>query len=151
MAATPADRPPGLGAPTRTGSGCSSDRYRQFNVDAVAGPGFNSLGLESGRNVMHGCMDKIVDLSIFRDIRMGGNRRLELRMDVFNAFNTVVITGRNTNIQYDNPTSQNILNSQTLADGSLNPQRLTPRTAGFGAANAARDLRSMQLQFRFRF
>ena len=133
------------------GNGCSSDRYRQFNVDAVAGPGFNSLGLESGRNSMRGCMDKMVDLSIFRDIRMGGSRRLEVRMDVFNAFNTVVITGRNTNIQYDNPTSQNVLNSQTMPDGSLNPQRLTPRTAGFGAANAARDLRSMQLQFRFRF
>jgi hypothetical protein len=133
------------------GSGCSSDQFRQFNVDAVTGPTFGSVGLESGRNILRGCPERIVDLSIFRDIRMGGSRRLELRVDMFNAFNTVVYTNRNTTIQYDNPTSLNILNSQTQPDGSPNPLRLTPRTAGFGAATGAMDLRSVQVQVRFRF
>jgi hypothetical protein len=133
------------------GNGCSSDQYRQFDVTMVAGPTYNSVGLESGRNLLRGCPDHTVDLSISRDIRVGGNRRLELRVDMFNAFNAVVFTNRNTTIQYDNPLSQNILNSQTNADGSLVSTRLTPRTAGFGAATAAQNMRSVQLQFRFSF
>ena len=133
------------------GSGCSSNQYRQFNTDAVTGANFGSVGLESGRNIMRGCAERIVDLSISRDIRMGGNRALEMRVDMFNALDTVVFTGRNTTVNFDNPTGMNVLNSQTMPDGSLNPQRLTPRTAGFGAANNALAMRSVQLQFRFSF
>ena len=133
------------------GSGCSSDQYRQFNVDAVRGPSFGSVGLESGRNIMRGCAERIVDLSISRHIRLGGNRALEMRVDMFNALDTVVYTGRNTTVNFDNPTNMNVLNSQTMPDGSLNPARLTPRNAGFGAANNALAMRSVQLQFRFSF
>ncbi len=133
------------------GSGCSSDQYRQFNVDAVSGPTFNSVGLESGRNIMRGCALRLVDLSVSRDIRMGGNRALEFRVDMFNALNTVVFDLRNTTINYNNPDSQTILNPQTLPDGSLVPTRLTPRTAGFGAATRALAMRSMQVQVRFSF
>jgi hypothetical protein len=133
------------------GDGCSGDRYRMFNVAAVTGPGYGSVGLESGRNILRDCADTFVDMAISRDIRMGGNRTLEFRLDVYNVFNTVVFTGFNTNISFDNPTNMNILNSQTLPDGSLNPNRLTPRTAGFGAANNAANLRSMQVQIRFSF
>ncbi|MGH9309955.1 MAG: hypothetical protein ACRD1U_11310, partial [Vicinamibacterales bacterium] len=133
------------------GSGCSSDRYRQFNVAAVTGPTFGSVGMESGRNILRDCADKFVDMAISRDIRLGGNRTLEFRLDVYNVFNTVVFDDFNSNISFDNPTNMNILNSQTLPDGSLNPQRLTPRTAGFGAAERARPLRSMQVQVRFSF
>jgi hypothetical protein len=134
-----------------TGSGCSSNQYRQFNTDAVSGPTFGSVGLESGRNNLRGCPERFVDLAIARDIRMGGNRTFQVRMDVYNVFDTVVYTGRNTTINYNNPTQQTQLNAQYLPDGTLNPQRLTPRTAGFGAANNALPLRSMQLQFRFSF
>ena len=76
------------------GSGCSDDPYRQFNVNAVSGPSYNSVGLESGRNILRGCFDKRVDLSLSRDIRMGGNRTLEFRLDVFNVFNNVIYTNR---------------------------------------------------------
>ena len=31
------------------GSGCSSDQYAQFNANAFAGPTYNSIGDESGR------------------------------------------------------------------------------------------------------
>jgi hypothetical protein len=133
------------------GSGCSSNQYRQFNTAAVMGPSFQSVGLESGRNIMRGCPEKFVDLAISRDIRMGGNRTFEIRLDVFNVFDTVVYTGRSTTIQFNNPAAQTQLNPQYLPDGTLNPQRLTPRTAGFGAATNAAALRSMQLQFRFSF
>jgi hypothetical protein len=133
------------------GSGCASDQFRQFNPAAVTGPSYGSVGLESARNSMRACPNKIVDLSLSRDIRMGGSRTLELRLDVFNAFNTVVYTGRAGQIQFVSPTNLTIRNSQTLADGSLDPNRQTPRTAGFGAATNAMNLRNLQMQVRFSF
>ena len=54
-------------------------------------------------------------------------------------------------MQYRSPTDLTILNSQYLADGSLDPTRLTPRNAGFGAATGAQPMRNMQLQIRFGF
>ena len=100
---------------------------------------------------MRACPNKIVDLSLSRDIRVGASRALEFRLDVFNAFNTVVINNRQNEIQFVSPTDLTIRNSQTLADGSIDPARLTPRTAGFGAATAAMGMRTMQMQVRFRF
>ena len=75
----------------------------------------------------------------------------QLRADVFNAFNTVVITGRNTAVTFDNPTNMRVMNSQFNDDGSINQNRLKPRDAGFGAANSAADMRNIQLQVRFSF
>jgi hypothetical protein len=133
------------------GSGCSGDQYVQFNTAAVTGPTYGSVGLESARNSMRACPNKITDLSLSRNIRLGGNRGLEFRLDMFNAFNTVVISDRQEQIQFVSPTNLTIRNSQTLADGSINPARLTPRTAGFGAAQNAFAMRTMQVQIRFRF
>ncbi len=102
----------------------------------MTGPSYNSVGLESGRNIMRGCFDNRIDLALSRDIRMGGNRTLEFRLDVFNVFNNVIYTGRvRTQVQYNSPTDLTLRNSQTLADGSNDPARLVPRNAGFGAAN----------------
>jgi hypothetical protein len=133
------------------GTGCSDNQYAQFNASAVTGPGYNSVGLESGRNYMRGCSDHRVDLSLLRAVRLGGNRRLDFRLDIFNAFNAVIITGRNTTANFNNPTSMTLQNNQFNADGSLNQSRLTPRTAGFGAATAAEAMRNIQLQVRFQF
>jgi hypothetical protein len=44
-----------------------------------------------------------------------------------------------------------VRNSQTLAGGSIGPARLTPRTAGFGAAASAQAMRNVQVQIRFAF
>ena len=133
------------------GSGCSSDQYAQFNYAAVRGPGYGSVQLESGRNYLRGCWDKRIDLSIMRAIRLGGSRRLELRADIFNAFNAVVITGRSITAEFDNPTSMTLQNNQYNADGTLNQNRLQPKSAGFGAATTAYALRNIQLQIRFQF
>ena len=100
---------------------------------------------------MIGCANKILDLSLARTIRMGGSRQLQFRIDAFNALNTVIYTGRNTSINWQTPTNLTVNNSQTLPDGSLNPARLLPRNAGFGAANAAADMRSFQAMIRFQF
>ena len=134
------------------GSGCSSDQFAQFNASAFAGPTYNSLGDESGANLLNGCWDKTTDLAIARNIRIGGSRQLQFRLDLFNAFNAAVINARNTTIQYNNPSAATtITNNQFMADGSVNPARLTPATAGAGAATGALGMRSVQMQIRFTF
>jgi hypothetical protein len=133
------------------GSGCSSNQYAQFNTAAFAGPLPGSNGLESGRNYMTGCADKTVDLAIQRNIRLGGSRTFQVRADLFNAFNTAVYTSRQTTLQLNSPTDHTIRNAQHLADGSLDPARLIPRNAGFGAGTVAMGMRSVQLQFRLQF
>jgi hypothetical protein len=128
------------------GSGCSSNQYKQFNTAAVAGPDYNSVGLESGRNYLVGCPDHTTDLAIARNIRLGGGRQVQLRVDAFNAFNSAIITNRNASVNYTSPADQTVRNPQYVANqgdtllapgaaGSvLVPTRLTPRNAGFGAA-----------------
>ncbi len=133
------------------GSGCSDNQYKQFNTAAVTGPQYGSVGLESGRFLLGGCPDHTVDLAVARNIRLGGNRNVQFRLDIFNAFNTVIYNARERNVIYRSPTDLTIVNSQYLPDGSLDPTRLTPRTAGFGAATGAQPLRNMQLQLRFQF
>ena len=133
------------------GSGCSDDQYRQFNVSAVAAPSYGSVGLESGRNYMIGCANKILDLSLARTIRLGGSRQLQFRVDAFNALNTVIYNNRNASINWQTPTNLTVNNSQTLPDGSLAPNRLLPRNAGFGAATGAENMRSFQGMIRFQF
>ena len=133
------------------GKGCTDNQYAQFNMNSVTGPGYFSNGLESGRNILLGCPDHTVDLAIARNIRLGGGRAVQLRLDAFNAFNVAIINGRQTQIQYNSPTDLFIRNNQFLADGSLDPARLTPKNAGFGAATGAQTMRNLQLTARFSF
>lgn len=133
------------------GSGCSDNQYAQFNTAAFAGPTYNSLGLESGSNNLGGCFERIMDLSIARHFRVGGSRRAQLRIDMFNAFNTVVINARQNQLQLNSPTDQTIRNNQFLANGDINPARLRPRDAGYGAATGALAMRTIEVQLRFQF
>ena len=117
---------------------------------ALSGPQVGSTGLESGRNLLTGCKDTAVDLAIQRTIRIGGNRQLQLRADVFNAFNTVVYNGRaNDSVQ-----------QRHRHDGAQlavprgrhdRPGWTQPNPAGFGAATSALALRSVQLVIKFNF
>ena len=133
------------------GSGCTDNQYGQFNVTAFSGPLPGSVGLESGRNVMIGCPNHTLDLSIARRIGIGSSREIQLRVDVFNALNTVIYNGVVTTLQLNSPTDQTVRNSQYLADGTVDSSRLLPRNAGFGAANSAQAMRSVQAQIRFQF
>jgi hypothetical protein len=133
------------------GSGCSSNQYGQFNTAAFQGPAYGSVGLESGRNYMNGCFDKTVDLSVARNIRLGGSRTAQIRFDIFNALNTVVYSSRATQLQLSDPQTQILRNGQYNSDGSINQSRLQPRSAGFGAATNAQSMRAVQIQLRFQF
>ena len=132
-------------------SGCLSDQYSQFDTSVFRGPTYNSVGLESGRYYMSGCVDKTIDFAIARNFPIRGGRNVQIRAELFNAFDAVVINNRVTQLQLTNPTDQAIRNGQFNADGTINQARLQPRNAGFGAATAAQDMRSVQLQIRFQF
>jgi hypothetical protein len=135
------------------GSGCGSNPYAEFNVAAFQGPTYNSTGSESGSSLLHQCFNNTTDLAILRSFRLfSEQRRFSFRLEAFNVFNTVVINGINTTMNLASPAAPSaITNNQYNADGSLNAARLTPATAGFGAATGAQAMRTVEAQFRFVF
>jgi hypothetical protein len=136
-----------------TGKGCSSDPYRQFNAAAFQGPLVGSVGLESSNDYLKGCFSSTLDLSIARNIRLGGTRVLQLRADMFNAPNNAQITGRQTSLTLINPTDP--VTPQNLpydpATGQILANRVRPNQAGFGAVNAYQNPRNIQGYIRFSF
>jgi hypothetical protein len=133
------------------GSGCSGDIYRQFNTAAFAPPLAGSLGLESGNDYLRGCFFQALDLALERAIRLGETRRLEFRLDVFNATNRAGITGRNTSMNVVSPTDSTITNLPFDSSGNLIASRAQPKNAGFGVANGYQGARSLQAWIRFIF
>ena len=91
------------------------------------------------------------NLAISRVFKLGGARTAQFRVEMFNAFNAVVYNARQTQLQLVSPTNQTIRNSQFLADGTVDPNRLKTTAAGFGAATGAQPLRTIQAQLRFSF
>ncbi|MEO8071084.1 MAG: hypothetical protein ABI652_06755, partial [Acidobacteriota bacterium] len=141
-----------------TGGGCSGDLTRQFNTSAFSAPlpsaTSPSLGLESGLNYLTGCWDHTVDLALARNIRLGGRRSLQLRLEAFNVFNSVIINARNATITYASLANATAGTSNNLPyddNGTLIGARNVPQSAGFGVATNAQALRSMQVQVRFGF
>ena len=144
------------------GSGCSSNQYAQFNAAVVQGPTYGSLGLESGRNILRNCADHTVDMALSKSIRLPGQKSILFRADFYNLFNSYIINGRVTTATFNNPTSMTLTNSETLAGGTVDPNRLLPKNAGFGAATSAQQNggqgglgsnynRTITLQVRFQF
>jgi hypothetical protein len=134
------------------GPGCSSNQYAQFTATAFSGPATGSVGLESSNNYLKGCWVSIIDLSLARNIRLGGGRSIQLRVDAFNAPNNSEITGRVTSMTLNSLTTPTtIVNNQFNADGTLNQTRLQPQNAGFGAVNAWQNPRTIQAYIRFSF
>jgi hypothetical protein len=136
------------------GSGCSGNVFGELNASAVKGPGYGSVGMDSPRLNMRGCPTNNVDASIVRRFRFWKfqeARSFEFRADIFNTLNKVQITGISTTATFNNPTNMVLQNSEYNADGTIASGRSLPKNAGFGAANAAAAMRSIQLEVRFRF
>ena len=94
----------------------------------------------------------VLDLSIARNIRLGGGRMLQLRVDMFNAPNKAQITGRNTTLNLTSPSDPvTPLNLPYDANGNILPNRVRPNQAGFGAVNAYQAARNIQGYIRFSF
>jgi hypothetical protein len=101
---------------------------------------------------MRGCFVSSLDLAIARTIQLGGNRALQIRLDVFNSFNQAAVTNRNASMTLSSPADPTtILNLPYNADGSVRPTFALPRGAGFGVATAYQAPRTMQFQIRFSF
>jgi len=134
------------------GAGCSSNQFAQFTATAFQGPLVRSVGLESSNNYLKGCFASALDLSLAREIRLGGGRSVQLRIDAFNAPNQALINGRVTSMTMTNPSDPvTIVNNQFNADGSLNQTRVKPQNAGFGAANSWQAARTVQGYMRVEF
>lgn len=136
------------------GSGCSDDVLRQFNATAFEGPTTGSVGLESGTNYLKGCFRSALDLSIARNIRFGGARTVQLRVDVFNVPNAAIVTNRNNRVNLVNPGT----NTTTItnlpydpATGAVIDARSRPRGAGVGVATEYQKPRTVQAQVRISF
>ena len=63
----------------------------------------------------------------------------------------MIINGVSTTATFNTPAGMALQNNQYLSDGSLNPTRMQPKSAGFGAATGAQSMRNLQLQLRFSF
>jgi hypothetical protein len=134
------------------GSGCSDDMYRQFNASAFQGPLTGSDGLESPAGYLRGCFQSALDIAIARNIRLGGSRTLQLRVEMFNAPNAAIVTARNTTMNLASPADPvTITNLPYLPDGSIDPARVRPSNSGFGQATAWQAPRTVQAQIRFQF
>jgi hypothetical protein len=135
------------------GKGCSSDPYRQFNTAAFQGPLVGSVGLDSSSGYLRGCFISQLDLAIARTVRLGrGSRSVQLRVDVFNAFNQAGVTNRKNGVQFGSPSDPvTIQNLPFDANGNLIAALSTPRGAGFGVATDYQAPRTAQFQIRFQF
>ncbi len=83
-----------------------------------------------------GCFTSALDLAIARNIRLGGSRNLQLRVEMFNAPNAQGITGRR---EFDDlgqsGGSGHDLEPAVRCDGSILPTRVKPSNAGFRAGD----------------
>jgi hypothetical protein len=133
------------------GSGCAADIYRQFAPGAFTGPAVGSVGLESGADYLRGCFFQAFDLSVAREVRLGESRRLQFRLDIFNAPNEARITGRNATLNLVSPLDQSVTNLPFDANGNRIASRSQPKNAGVGVATGYQGPRNLQAQIRFVF
>jgi hypothetical protein len=129
------------------GSGSSSDPYRQFNTAAFTPPVPGSVGRESGRNLLIGPGINNFDLSLQKAFSLGETRRLELRVDAFNALNHTQFSGVNATLNVRSLTDFTPTNLPYDASGNF----IFANRNGFGTINGVRDPRILQMVARFVF
>ena len=63
-----------------------------------------------------------MDLAIARNIRLGGSRQVQFRVDMFNAFNAVVINGRHA-ISVEQPDGSDTIRTSSSSPTARSTQR----------------------------
>jgi hypothetical protein len=103
---------------------------RQFRTECIAPPTDQyRLGTATNDEYLGpGYMNW--DISAFKTVPMGGTRRLQLRVELYNAFNSDQWTGVNTNASF-NYTTGALTNANTF--GRLNGNTLSARRIQLGA------------------
>ena len=127
------------------GSGYSDDPYKQFNIAAFTLPQPGSIGLESPRYTMRNPPINNLDLSLSKSFPFGGTRRLEIRLDAFNALNHTQFSGVNRTLNFASLTDPTVTNLPYNAAGQLVNQ------TGVGTVSGVRPPRQLQLMARFSF
>jgi hypothetical protein len=112
----PGDRPNMVGDPTLPSDQRTVTRW--FNTDAFVAQPLGTLGNAPYRP-FHGPTQRQLDMSLFKDVILGGSARLQLRVEAFNVLNTV---------NFANPVAQ--LGS-----------------AAFGSINSTGNTQARQMQF----
>jgi Carboxypeptidase regulatory-like domain len=117
-----------------------------LNPDAFTLTNFElgSIG-DSGRGICDGPGYFQTDLSLYKNIKLGGRLRMQLRFEVFNVFNTVNFLDVN-----------NTMNPTTVTFDAADPTNATKITgytlpASFGQATRARDPRQAQFGIKLMF
>jgi hypothetical protein len=130
------------GDPTK---GWSSAPYRQIDTSVFALPQPGSLGFESARYFLHGPPIDNLDLSLSTTFSLGGKRRIEIRLDAFNALNHTQFAAVNSQVNCRSPDDPTITNLPFDAAGNLVNRN------GFGTASNVRAARQLQLVARLTF
>ena len=129
------------------GVGHSGDPYRQLSASVFSAPLPGSLGLESGRNFLVGPGINNIDLSLQKSFLFDEKRRLELRVDAFNALNHTQFSGVNSNLNFTSITNLTPTNLPFDASGNF----VFANRNGFGTVSGVRDPRILQMVARFVF
>ncbi|MEO7271774.1 MAG: hypothetical protein ABIX28_04425, partial [Vicinamibacterales bacterium] len=103
---------------------------RQFKTECIGPPSdTNRLG-NAMNDELQGPGYVNFDISLFKNVPVGGNRRLQFRVELYNAFNHDQFTGVNTGAQFDFVTKQL---SNPTAFGYLSGATLSARRIQLGA------------------
>ena len=101
----------------------------------------------SGRNICDGPGLFQADAALYKNIRLGPKVKLQLRLEVFNVFNTVNFLGYSLNTGYN---VENVVFDNGDAATATKIMSATP-PGNFGQFTAARDPRAIQLGIRLTF
>ena len=128
------------------GKGSSGDEFRQFsNPECFAPPQPGSKGDESPRFFARLPPLNNLDLSVSKNFQTGGGTRFEIRLDIFNALDTVQYTTVNNTVNFRSLTDRTITNLPYDAQGNLTQRN------GFGTISGVADPRQLQIVTRFMF
>jgi hypothetical protein len=136
--------------PNVTGDTCdgSGDKEQILNPGAFTLNGFQlgTIG-SAGRRICEGPGLFQVDLALYKNIRLSNRLKAQLRLDIFNVFDTVNFLSASVNQVYDPTVTLDapLANATTITSAALSP------TSQFGRASSARDPRQMQFALRFIF
>ena len=121
--------------------GAALDAY--INTSVFKAPVVGSAGLESARYLVRRPGISNWDISFFKNINFTESKFLQLRFEMFNAFNHTQFSDFNRSVTF-NPQTGAITNLPTSLGGGGGRY-------GFGAINAARDPRLVQLAMKLYF
>ena len=93
-----------------------------------------------------------MDLALARNVRLGGSRLFQIRVEAYNVLNTVIYNARATTMNIASLQTASTATNLPYDDaGNLVPSRVRPSSAGFGVATGALPNRTMQVTLRFEF